>query len=82
MRFRDVDIGLISCEGMLATLLTITPRMCLSNSGLGSDLPIASLFVASSAQLRVSLAPEVGKTMRATGLPVVVTRFVRGEEAW
>lgn len=82
MRIRDVDIGLVSCEGMLATLLNITPRTCLSNSGLSSDLPIVSLLVASSAQLRVSPAPEVGKTMRATGLPVVVTRFVRREEAW
>lgn len=82
MRISDVDIGLVSRERMLATVLTITPRMCLSNSGLSSDLPVASLLVASSAQLRVSLAPEVGKTMRATGVPVVVTRFVRGKEAW
>lgn len=82
MHISDVNIGIVSCEGMLAALSTITPRMRLSNSGLGSDLPVASLFVASRAQLRVTLAPEVGKTMRATGAPVVVTRFVRGEEAW
>lgn len=82
MRISDVDIGFVPYERMLASLLTMTSRMCLSNSGLGSDLPVASLFVMSSAQLRVSLTPEVGKTMGAASLLVVVTCFVRGEEAW